>query len=472
VRAACRATPPMRMAPSRSNFPYPAPITCIEARREGCHLREIEECRATKGHLSASFWTSRNGTTALSARISLWHRRVSDAGRSNRLRIRASLALRCMLARKPKWRSVDETVRVWDAHTWAEVHIQHHPGAIIRAVWSPDSSRILTTSSDNTAHVLKAWPLLTADTVLHSSVTAFRVLNGDERSSLFLDSGSPSSTAPELMTAATGEEPEILCDRLASTPFDPEKTSVSIAFLDIDFTKAVRACEAAAKAHPHDLKFQYERARVHALWYLVPADYIAFHAFQRTDMAATESVGGPTGRGSVSPSIARYRGDMILGTALSVRAIAERGYAAAIADLGQAYEFGDGVKRDPAEALRLYKQASEKGFLPAFAAVALIYSNGLAGIVDHQEAMRWLERGAAAGDPFSHIRLAELSEEGNRIPKDVEQALLHWIIAVRLFEKLGEGDSESAIVARVRRGSIARGLSPSVVVRIARQAAN
>lgn len=25
-----------------SNFPYPAPITCIEARREGCHLREIE----------------------------------------------------------------------------------------------------------------------------------------------------------------------------------------------------------------------------------------------------------------------------------------------------------------------------------------------------------------------------------------------------------------------------------------------
>ena len=245
-----------------------------------------------------------------------------------------------------------------------------------------------------------------------------------------------------------------------------------IAFLDIDFTKAGRACEAAAKAHPHDLKFQYELARVNARGRLAPADYIAVRALQRSDMAGTESVSGPTGRGSVSPSIARYRGDMILGTALSVRAIAERGYAAAIADLGQAYEFGDGVKRDPAEALRLYKQASEKGFLPAFAAVALIYSNGLAGIVDHQEAMRWLERGAAAGDPFSHIRLAELSEEGNRIPKDVEQALLHWIIAVRLFEKLGEGDSESAIVARVRRGSIAGGLSPSVVVRIARQAAN
>jgi TPR repeat protein len=76
--------------------------------------------------------------------------------------------------------------------------------------------------------------------------------------------------------------------------------------------------------------------------------------------------------------------------------------------------------------LRLYKQASEKGFLPAFAADALIYSNGLAGVADHQEAMRWLERGAAAGDPFSHIRLAELFEEGNRIPKDIEQASLHW----------------------------------------------
>jgi hypothetical protein len=42
VRTALRATPTTRMAPSRSNFPYPAPITCVEARREGCHLREIE----------------------------------------------------------------------------------------------------------------------------------------------------------------------------------------------------------------------------------------------------------------------------------------------------------------------------------------------------------------------------------------------------------------------------------------------
>ena len=94
---------------------------------------------------------------------------------------------------------------------------------------------------------------------------------------------------------------------------------------DIDFTKARRACEAAAKAHPHDLKFQYELVRVHARERLVPADYIAVHAFQRTELAATECVGGPSGRGSVSPSMARYRGDMILGTALSVRAIAENG---------------------------------------------------------------------------------------------------------------------------------------------------
>ena len=35
-----RATPTTRMAPSRSNFPHPAPITCIEPRRERCRLRE------------------------------------------------------------------------------------------------------------------------------------------------------------------------------------------------------------------------------------------------------------------------------------------------------------------------------------------------------------------------------------------------------------------------------------------------
>jgi hypothetical protein len=38
VRAVLSATPTTRMAPSRSNFPYPAPITGIEARPPGDRL--------------------------------------------------------------------------------------------------------------------------------------------------------------------------------------------------------------------------------------------------------------------------------------------------------------------------------------------------------------------------------------------------------------------------------------------------
>ena len=58
VRAACRATPPMRMAPSRSNFPYPAPITCIEARREGCHSGRSKSVQQTRDLSASFFWTS------------------------------------------------------------------------------------------------------------------------------------------------------------------------------------------------------------------------------------------------------------------------------------------------------------------------------------------------------------------------------------------------------------------------------
>jgi hypothetical protein len=58
VRAALRATPTMRMAPSRSNFPYPASITASKREEKAVTSGRSNECLANGRHLSASFWAS------------------------------------------------------------------------------------------------------------------------------------------------------------------------------------------------------------------------------------------------------------------------------------------------------------------------------------------------------------------------------------------------------------------------------
>ena len=90
--------------------------------------------------------------------------------------------------------------------------------------------------------------------------------------------------------------------------------------------------------------------------------------------------------------------------------------------------------------------------------------------MDRAEAVRWFERGADQGDPFSHRRLAELYEiGGDQLPQNLERALFHHAIETRLFE--AAGDTSEAAIARARRGSLARALPPETAVRIAREAA-
>jgi hypothetical protein len=70
VRAAVRATPTMRMAPSRSNFPYPAPITASKREEKAVTSGRSNGDPAT-GVLSASFRTlSRPAKLSFGPRLS------------------------------------------------------------------------------------------------------------------------------------------------------------------------------------------------------------------------------------------------------------------------------------------------------------------------------------------------------------------------------------------------------------------
>jgi hypothetical protein len=127
------------------------------------------------------------------------------------------------------------------------------------------------------------------------------------------------------------------------------------------------------------------------------------------------------------------------------------------------------VAKDEAEALVQIRRAADGGCVTAFYSVGVLYWDGIGTGIDHAEALRWFERGADHGDPFSHGRIAELYEIGDQLPQDLEKALFHHAIETRLFEAAGAAPDPAA--AWARRGSLARALPPETAVRIAREAA-
>jgi WD40 repeat protein len=320
--------------------------------------------------------------------------------------------------------SADGTARLWDAETGALLDVlQGHTGPVHNARVSPDRVHIVTASADKTARLWDVWPLLTMDTVAYAKITALRALSHEEEGSLCLTEADPATGEKY----GTDDDPAAVCDQLAANPFDPRKRAPGILFDAIDAEGAVLACRVAVETAPDEARLCYQLGR----------------ALDRADKRE-EAV-------------------------LFIRTAAEKGYPAAHNDLGFRYENGSGVAKDNAEALRRYRQAAEGGYAPAFFHEGRLYWEGAGTEADRAEAVRWFKRGANQGDPFSHRRLAELYETGDNLPQNLEEAVLHYALATRLFELAGA--APDAVVSRARRGSLARLLPPETAVRIAREAA-
>lgn len=111
------------------------------------------------------------------------------------------------------------------------------------------------------------------------------------------------------------------CDLLAAHPSDPERVAEGVADDAIIPRLAVIACEAAMRRSPGTQRFAFQLGRGHLAAGRF-ADAVA--SFERAD-----------------------------------------DYGAALAYLGDAYQFGQGVEADAARATRAYERASAKGFAPA-----------------------------------------------------------------------------------------------------------
>ncbi len=95
------------------------------------------------------------------------------------------------------------------------------------------------------------------------------------------------------------------------------------------------------------------------------------------------------------------------------RLAAEQKDARALYWLGRFSELGlGGVPQDNLQALDFYKKSGEGGYPDGLAAVGRLYASGKGVTADGREAIRWLQRGVAAGSPMAYLGLANVYEFG------------------------------------------------------------
>jgi alpha/beta superfamily hydrolase len=90
------------------------------------------------------------------------------------------------------------------------------------------------------------------------------------------------------------------------------------------------------------------------------------------------------------------------------------------------YATGNGVARDPAEAVRWYRAAAERGNADAQNDLAVMYDAGDGVAEDDAEAVRWYRRASAAGNPSAQYNLGLMYANGEGVARDRTRAYV-WL---------------------------------------------
>ncbi len=106
--------------------------------------------------------------------------------------------------------------------------------------------------------------------------------------------------------------------------------------------------------------------------------------------------------------------------------LAEHGNARAAKFLGAAYERGQGVAPDLAEASHWYQIAAEAGEVDALYNLGALHEHANGSSRDAQEALRWFRRAADQRDAQAQLNIGLLYLKGEGVDKDPRQARF-WI---------------------------------------------
>ena len=118
----------------------------------------------------------------------------------------------------------------------------------------------------------------------------------------------------------------------------------------------------------------------------------------------------------------------------------EHGREGAATQLANAYAYGAGVEKNPAEAFRLYMLDAKHGITYAYREVGECYLRGVGVPENAVEAAGWYRRAAEAGDDKARLELGRLYESGTGVKQDPAEAYLLYALA-------GEKNEDAAVEA-------------------------
>ncbi len=129
--------------------------------------------------------------------------------------------------------------------------------------------------------------------------------------------------------------------------------------------------------------------------------------------------------------------------------LASGGDARAQYFLGHLYSRGEGVARDPAQALRWFHAAAEQGEPYGQFALGNVYENGLGVAPDLRAAVHWYRAAAEQGNQAARNNLGLMFEQGRGVARD-------YVRAYAWYTRAAEGpglDPDLAVLNQVRLGA-------------------
>jgi Caspase domain/Sel1 repeat len=208
------------------------------------------------------------------------------------------------------------------------------------------------------------------------------------------------------------------CDRLASSPEDTTRSRgiEGVKLDDIKTDDAVKACSEAVRAYPGVDRFHYELGRSLFAAKNYPAALDSYkRAYDLGNTRALYALGEmyDSGMGvEKDPARARFYYEIA----------AQQKFAPAIVNLAAQYERGDGTAIDLAKALSLYREAAELGDAHALNKVGLFNEKGLAVEANVKQARAYYEKAAATGYDEAMINLARCYANGIGGRQDIAEA--------------------------------------------------
>jgi TPR repeat protein len=185
--------------------------------------------------------------------------------------------------------------------------------------------------------------------------------------------------------------------------------------------------------------------------------YLVLAVSVATAQASSPASGsGPFQQGTAKPVLINPSGTPSRNSPAKIAALqakAEAGDASAQAELGKAYQDGNGVPQNDALALKWLRKAADQGDASAENGLGVMYRMGQGVPRDMDEAFRWYQKAAKQGDPKARFNLGASYYNGDGVAID-DVASLAW------FELAHEAGNPAADEA-LRRAASEREAAPS-----------